>query len=218
VTKVRIRDHIFAVSVHIGIIICIGILVLVTSCGKPEPPAGEPDPVADFFREMQSSFDEITAETVIVIGVLDNAGVGNDISRQVFQEIQTQLNKLGGVTILEQPAARLESIFREQEIDPKEGISSEKAMELGKALQVDAMILASVESDAPDVHIKIYATSTGAVIFAETLQEWPLPVTETADPLMDELLGGESEEPAKDDGTDSGADKGTDDNGTDNGQ
>lgn len=216
-TKVQIRDHIFAVSVHIGIIICIGILVLVTSCGKPEPPPADPDPVADFFKEIQSSFDEVTAETVIVIGILDNAGVGDDITRQVFQEIQTQLNKLGGVTILEQPTAKLDSIFQEHQIDPKEGISSEKAIELGEALQVDAMLLASVESDAPDVHVKVYATSTGAVVFAETLQEWPLPVTETRDPLMDELLEGSSEEPAGDSGADSGADNGTDDNSTDTG-
>ena len=66
----QIRDHLFAISVHFGILICIGILVMATSCGEPEPPPVEPDLVRDFFDEVKDGFDEAGAETVIIITVV----------------------------------------------------------------------------------------------------------------------------------------------------
>jgi len=194
VTIVRIREHIFALSIHVGIILCIGILVTATSCGEPEPPPVEPDPVSDFFDNLQDGLDDAGAETVIVMTVIDNAGVGEDLPRQIFQEIQTQLDNLNSVSIVEQPRSAIEELFLQMDIDPLEGISPEQAMDLAARLETDALIFASVESDAPDVHIKIYSGSSGAVTFAETLQEWPLPVTTTDDP-MDDLFDEPAETP-----------------------
>ncbi len=187
----KLREHIFPFTVHGTILLIIAILLIATSCQKePEPP--EPDPVGDFFEELQDGLDDAGAESVTVIAVDDNIGVGEDIRRQVFQEIQAQIHELETVVIIEHPTSELEARYAEMGLIPSEGISPELAIELTEALGADALLYASIESEAPDVHIKLYAAETGAVVFAETLQAWPLPITQEAGGI--DLLGMEGEE------------------------
>ena len=176
----QLRDHLLALIVHGGILLAICIIVLTTSCGK-EAPAQTPDAVAGYFRKLQSSLDSTGAESVVVIAVDDNAGAGQDLQRKVFQEIQAQLQNIKSASVLEYPRSVLDEKFRTLGIDPKDRISPEAAISLAKDLQADALLYASIESSAPDVHIKLYSGETGAVIFAETLQAWPLPVTKEED-------------------------------------
>ncbi len=187
----RTRDHIFALMVHGGILFAIFVLVLATSC-RQEPPPPEPDPVGDFFENLMDNFDEIAAESVTVIAVDDNIGAGDDLARQVYQEIQTELDRLGTIAIREFPKPFLEEKFSEMGIVPSNGISPEDAMALADDLNVDSLLYASIESETPDVHIKLYSRETGALIFAETLQAWPLSVSRQEKPA--DLMGLTEEE------------------------
>jgi len=174
---VKLREHLFALTVHGGILIAIAILITATSCQPEEPPPAEPNPVGDFFNAMQAVMDDNAVESVTVIAVDDNSGSGEDLKRQVFQEIQARINALGTIAIIEHPTAYLQDKFTELSIIPSSGISPDLAQELAADLNADSLLYASIESDAPDVHIKLYSAGDGAVIFAETLQAWPLPVS-----------------------------------------
>jgi len=188
----KLRDHIFPFTVHGAILIVIAILLLATSCQK-EPEEPEPDPAGDFFDEVLDALDEVGAESITIIAVDDNAGVGEDVQRQVYQEIQTQIHELETIAIIEHPTSELTAKFEEMGLVPYEGISPEEAVELAGELGVHSLLYASIESDAPDVHVKIYAAETGELAFAETLQAWPLPVAREVEGI--DLLGeGESEE------------------------
>jgi hypothetical protein len=173
--SVKIHDNLFALIVHSGILLIICVLVLATSCQQP-PPVPVPDPVGDFFDKISDSLDEAGSETIIVIAVDDNIGAGQDIKRQVYQEIQSRLHQLESANIIEYPSPVLDEKFREKDIVPSEGISPDEVKSLATELASDTLLYASIESSAPDVYIKIYSGETGAVIFAETLQKWPLPV------------------------------------------
>lgn len=172
----RIRDHIIALTIHAGILLVALLLVLTTSCEKEEPPP-EPDPVLVFFRDLQEGLDNALAESVTVIAVEDSIGAGDDLRRQVYQEIISQLYSLEFVAILEYPNSRLEAAFSRLGIDPKDGIAPEDVMALAQEFAADALLYASIESSTPDVHIKLYSAQNGAVVFAETLQDWQLPVS-----------------------------------------
>jgi hypothetical protein len=149
-------------------------LLLVISCNKEE--VKEPDPAQDIFRQIKSVLNTAGAETIAVIQVKDSAGAGPDLQRQVLEEIQSQLHKLGGVGIVEYPQSRLEQTFNSIGITPSEGISPEDAVALARELQTGALLYASIESKTPDVHFKVYSGESGAIIFAETLAGWVLPV------------------------------------------
>ncbi len=195
--------------VHGGILLAICIIVLTTSCGT-EPPAQTPDAVSGYFHKLQSSLDSTGAETVVVIAVDDNAGAGQDLQRKVFQEIQAQLQNIKSASVLEYPRSVLDEKFRTLGINPQDRISPEAAISLAKDLQADALLYASIESSAPDVHIKLYSGETGAVIFAETLQAWPLPVTKQEDTtgILDLGEGTSSPDQAESSGNVSGSNLG----------
>ena len=190
VSQVKLNDHIFASLVHGGILIAILCLVTISSCQEPPPPPREPDPVGDFFEGLQDGLDEASADTVTILGVEDNSGTGPDLQRLVRQEILAELNQLETVQILEYPQTELDIKYIEMEITLSDGISPDKARALAESLMADALLYAAIESDAPDVHIKIYSAETGGIVFAETLQEWPLPITEEEETF--DLLGGSS--------------------------
>jgi len=184
VRNLHLRDHLFAITVHGGILLAIFILVIATSC-KEEPPPPEPDPVGDFFEELMDALDLDGAESISVIAVDNNSTADSSIQRQVFQEIQTELDKLETLTIREFPMSFLEERYAEMGIMPSDGISPDDAVELASELNADALLYASIESSAPDVHMKLYSGESGAVIFAETLEAWPLSVSRDADSDMD---------------------------------
>lgn len=185
-TELRLRDHLFAILVHGGILAVIAVLVLTTSCGQKAKPL-ELSPAELFFRDISDALDKAGAETVTVIQVNDSANAGTDLKRQVLEETQSQLHKLKGVGILEYPQSRLEGVFQQLNITPPDGISPEDAKALAAQLQTSALLYASIESKTPDVHFKIYSGETGAIIFANTLSGWQLPVTKPPEPL--DLLG-----------------------------
>jgi hypothetical protein len=187
----KTRDHLFALAVHGGIIFAIAILITVSSCQPAAPPPPEPDPVASFFKEIQTTMDDEAAESVTVIGVDDNTGRNENLKRQIFQEIQAQLHALGSFSIIEQPTSVLEAKFTELGITPSSGISPDDAKQLARELNADVLLYASIESSAPDVHIKLYSAETGSVIFAETLQAWPLPVSRDKEEDLTGLFGDE---------------------------
>jgi hypothetical protein len=182
VSLVKLSDHLFAIGVHGAILVVIVVLVTATSC-QQKPPAATPDPVAVFFKQLLEGLDFAGAESVVVIAVDDNIGAGEDLQRQVLQEIQSRLHQLATVSILEYPKSVLEQKFTEMGITPADGISPPDAMRLASDLHADALLYASIESEAPDVHMKLYSGESGAVVFAETLQSWPLPVTKEEQPL-----------------------------------
>ena len=181
--NLHLRDHLFAITVHGGILLAIFLLVLATSC-KEEPPPPEPDPVGDFFEELMDALDLDGAESISVIAVDNNSTADSSIQRQVFQEIQTELDKLETLTIREFPTSFLEEQYAEMGITPSDGISPDDAVDLASELTADALLYASIESSAPDVHMKLYSGESGAVIFAETLEAWPLPVSREQDDGM----------------------------------
>ncbi len=185
----QLRDHIFALSIHGGILLAICILVLVTSCGSEPPPPPEPDPVTTYFKDLQIGLDETGAETVTVIAVEDNSGVGEAVQRQVYQEILAQLHELESIKILEYPQTDLEETFSEIGIEQVSRLSPDDAIELASELRADSLLYASIESNAPDVHIKIYSAENGAIVFAETLQAWLLPISKEEVDLFGELMG-----------------------------
>ena len=82
----------------------------------------------------------------------------------------------------------LENKFMEMEINLADGISPEDAVSLAEFLGAGSLLYASIESDAPDVHIKVYSAGNGGIIFAETLQGWPLPITEVEETF--DIMGG----------------------------
>lgn len=178
VSQVKINDHLFASLVHGGILLAILFLVMLSSCQEPAPPPLEPNPVGDFFKEIQAGLDAASAGTITILGVDDNCEAGPDLQRQVRQEIMAQLRKLESIEILEYPQSELDANYEEMGIDLTDGISPEKAMALGESLQAETLLYASIETTAPDVHIKVYSGFTGGIIFAKTLQEWQLPITE----------------------------------------
>ena len=182
--NLHLRDHLFAITVHGGILLAIFILVLATSC-KEEPPPPEPDPVGDFFEELMDALDLDGAESISVIAVDNNSIADSSIQRQVFQEIQTELHKLETMTIREFPVSFLEEQFTEMGITPSDGISPDDAIDLASDLNTDALLYASIESSAPDVHMKLYSGESGTLIFAETLEAWPLSVSRDENSEMD---------------------------------
>jgi hypothetical protein len=188
VNQVKINDHLFASLVHGGILLAILCLVMFSSCQKPEPPPPEPNPVGDFFKEIQDALDTATATTISVLGVDDNCGAGTNLQRQVRQEIIAQLHNLESIEILEYPQTELDAKFVEMGIKLSDGISPENAVALATSLQAGALLYASIETTTPDVHVKVYSGTTGSIIFAETLQGWELPITENQGPL--DLGGG----------------------------
>jgi len=176
VRNLHLRDHLFAITVHGGILLAIFILVVATSCEK-EPPPPEPDPVGDFFDDLMEALDMEAIESISIIAVDNNTGSDSSLQRQVLQEIQTELHKLEMLTIREFPKSYLEEQFTEMGITPSDGVSPDDAVELASDLNAGGLLYASIESTAPDVHMKIYSGESGAVIFAETLEAWPLSVT-----------------------------------------
>ncbi|MCK4721406.1 hypothetical protein KAU08_12125 [bacterium] len=184
----KLKESIFALMVHGGILLAILCLVSFSSCQDPPPPPREPDPVGDFFDDLQDGLDDSAADTITVIGVDDNSGSKPDLKRQVYQEIITQLHILDSVEILEYPQPDLDNKFIEMEINLADGISPEDAVSLAEFLGAGSLLYASIESDAPDVHIKVYSADNGNIIFAETLQGWPLPITEEEETF--DILGG----------------------------
>lgn len=187
----KLKDSIFALMVQGGILLAILCLVSFSSCQDPPPPPREPDPVGDFFDDLQDGLDDSSADTITVIGVDDNSGSGPDLKRQVYQEIITQLHILDSVEILEYPQPYLENKFMEMAINLADGISPEDAISLAEFLCTDSLLYASIESDAPDVHIKVYSAGNGGIVFAETLQDWPLPITEAEETF--DIMGGSGE-------------------------
>ena len=185
--KLQIRNHLFALMVHGGILLAIFILVTATSCQQAAPPP-EPDPAGDFFKALMEALDMEGAESVAVIAVDDSVTSDPNLKRQVFQEIQTELHKLETVTIREFPGQILQQKFTEMAIVPSDGISPDDAVRLASDLDVMALLYASIESSAPDVYIKIYSGDTGAVVFAETLKAWPLPVTREEESEAEEFV------------------------------
>ncbi|HEX9744791.1 MAG TPA: hypothetical protein VGB30_05135 [bacterium] len=186
----RREDNLLAFLVHTSILLAISLVAMNTSCAQEEPPPPpEPDPVETFFEEIQAGLDSIAAETVMIIGVEDSIGAGTDLQRQIFQEIQSRLYELESITILEYEDPELGSKFEELGINPAEKISPDKAADLADVLKTDAMLYASIESTVPDVHFKIYSGETGAVVFADTLQGWVLPVTSSGPDEFDLDLG-----------------------------
>ncbi|MCX6645034.1 MAG: hypothetical protein NTY09_01545 [bacterium] len=183
----KINDHLFASIVHGGILLAIFCLVMFSSCKKPIP-TPEPNPVADFFKEIQDVLDTATAKTITILGVDDNCAAGPNLQRQIRQEIIAQLHNLESIEILEYPQSELDAKFVEMGTKLSEGISPENATELAGSLEADTLLYASIETTAPDVHIKVYSGTTGAIIFAETLQGWQLPITASNAPL--DLGGG----------------------------
>jgi hypothetical protein len=175
--------------IHAGILLVALMLVLSTSCQKEEPPP-EPDPVADFFKDLQKGLDNALAESVTVIAVEDSIGAGDDLRRQVYQEILSRLYDLDVVAIIEYPSSRFQAAFSRLAIVPRDGIAPEDVIELAKEFTADALLYASIESSAPDVHFKLYSAATGAVVFAETLQNWKLSVSRTEG--LTDLLGDEA--------------------------
>jgi hypothetical protein len=158
-------------------------LLLILSCQKEE--VKEPDPARDFFKDIQTALDKAGVENITVIQVKDSADAGIDLQRQVLEEIQSRLHKLDSVGIIEYPQTRLEEAFGDQGITPSEGISPEDAKSLAGELQAGALLYASIESKTPDVHFKVYSGESGAIIFAETLAGWVLPVKkEEETPLL----------------------------------
>jgi hypothetical protein len=188
VNQLKINDRLFASLVHGGILLAIFCLVMFSSCQKPESPPAEPNPVGDFFKEIQDVLDTATAKTITILGVDDNCGAGLDLQRQVRQEIIAQLHNLESIEILEYPQSELDAKFVEMGIKLSEGISPENATELAGSLEADTLLYASIETTTPDVHVKVYSGTTGSIIFAKTLQGWELPITENA-ALLD-LSGG----------------------------
>ncbi len=174
-----------------GILLAILCLVSFSSCQDPPPPPREPDPVGDFFDDLQDGLDDSSADTITVIGVDDNSGSGPDLKRQVYQEIITQLHVLDSVEILEYPQPYLDNKFIEMGLNLADGISPEDAVSLAEFLVTGSLLYASIESDAPDVHIKVYSADNGGIVFAETLQEWPLPITEEEETF--DIMGGMDE-------------------------
>ena len=170
----KLRDHIFAVLIHGGILAVIAVVVLTTSCQKEKAP--DPEPAQIFFRDIKDALNKASLDKITVIQVNDSIGVGPDLSRQIMEEVQSRLHKLDGIEILEYPQSRLESIFRDLKIKPSEGISPDDAKALASELGATALLYASIESKTPDVHFKVYSGQTGTVIFANTLAGWDLPV------------------------------------------
>lgn len=185
---VKLKDSIFALMVHGGILLAILCLVSFSSCQDPPPPPREPDPVGDFFDDLQDGLDDSSADTITVIGVEDNSDSGPDLKRQVYQEIITQLHILDSVEILEYPQSDLDNKYKEMGIILADGISPEDAVSLAEFLGAESLLYASIESEAPDVHIKVYSAENGGIIFAETLQDWPLPITEEEEVF--DIMGG----------------------------
>jgi len=196
---VNLREHFIAISIHGGILLAICVLILATSCEKqPEPPP--PDPVGDFFGEVQDGLDDAGVETITLITVDDHSGEGADLTRQIVQEIKSQLNQLEGISIIEYPGADLEEAFEEYEIVPEDGLSPEDAMDLALELNTGALMYAAIESEAPDVYFQVYTGETGAIVFADTLEDWPLPVERSQqDDLSGILDESGNEEPEADD-------------------
>jgi hypothetical protein len=184
VRNLHLRDHLFAITVHGGILLAIFFLVIATSCQK-EPPPPEPDPVGDFFEQMMDALDMEGVESISVIAVDNNSSADSSLQRQVLQEIQTELHNLEALTIREFPVSFLNQTFAEMGISPSDGISPDDAVELASDLNVNALLYASIESSAPDVYMKIYSGESGAVIFAETLEAWPLSVTRETEGATD---------------------------------
>ncbi len=155
------------------------------SCGGKGPPPKEPDPAGDFFDDLQESLDNAAAESVTVIAVDDSVDAGENLQRQVYQEIQSRLYELETVGILEYPKSQIESQFEQMGIVPSDGISPDDAISLAQEFKADALLYASIESKAPDVHFKVYAAETGAVIFSDTLEEWQLPISAAEEEVFD---------------------------------
>lgn len=172
----KIRENIFAVAVHASILLIALVLVLTSSCQKEAAPPPEPEPIDAFFKSMLKGLDEAAAESITIIAVDDSVGAGEDLARQVYQDIQSRLHALGTLTIFEFPTNELKAAFEELGVKPSDGIAPEQAVELAKKLNSNALLYASIESKTPDVYVRIYSGETGAVIFSETLSSWPMSV------------------------------------------
>lgn len=183
--QMNLREHIFAILIHGGILAVIAALVLVTSC-QGKPTEAKPDPTKAFFKDIQHALDKVSADTITVIQINDSIEAGPDLRRQVFQEIQSCLHELKDISILEYSQSHLEQIFKDEKITPSEGISPDNAKELAEKLNAKALLYASIESKAPDVHFKIYSGETGQIIFAKTLSGWKLSIQKVPDlPILD---------------------------------
>jgi hypothetical protein len=183
----KLRDHLFAILVHGGILAVIAVVVLMTSCQQKPP---DPDPAQLFFRGVKDALNKASLDKVTVIQVSDSANAGPDQTRQVMEEVLNQLHKLEGIVLIEYPESRLESAFRDLKIKPSEGLSPDDAKALATQLGTSALIYASIESKTPDVHFKVYSGTTGEIIFANTLAAWKLPVKNTGGSALVDLGGG----------------------------
>ncbi|MFH1677026.1 MAG: hypothetical protein ABIC40_08365 [bacterium] len=172
----KLRENILAIAVHGGILLIALVLVLTSSCQSKPPPPPEPEPVDVFFKSMLKSLDEAAAESITIIAVDDSIGTGEDLARQVYQDIQSRLHGLGTLTIFEFPSNELKASFDELGVKPSDGIAPEQAVNLAEKLNSSALLYASIESKTPDVYVRIYSGATGSVIFSETLSAWPLSV------------------------------------------
>jgi len=179
---VKLRDNLFALIVHAGILVIIAVVILLTSCQKEA--TTEPNPAELFFKEMKKALDTASIQSVTILQVNDSIAAGGDLKRQVYEEILNNLHKLSTLNILEYPQSRIESAFKELGIIPADGIAPEDIVELGQRFQTQAFIYASIESRAPDVHFKVYSAQTGSIIFANTLSNWALPVSKEAPPSL----------------------------------
>jgi hypothetical protein len=168
------RDHIIALAINGGIIAAIAILILTTSCSKAAP---VPDPAETMFSSVKKALTTDGAKSVTVIAVIDSVDAGEDIQRQVHEEILSQLHSLKDIEILEYPDSQLNDEFKTMNISPVDGISPEAAVKLAEELKTGALLYASIESKTPDVHFKVFSGKTGGIIFAEMLAKWTLPVT-----------------------------------------
>jgi hypothetical protein len=188
----------------IATLTCLSIIAV--SCEKDGPPQKEPDPVSDFFRGFLDALDTAMAESVIIIKVDNPVGAGEDVERQVYHEIQSRINNLGTIRIIEYPKSQIEAAFEQYGIVPSEGISPQDAKRLAQEFQTDALLYASIESKAPDVYFRLYSGESGEVVFAKTLSDWQMPITPETEEEPDTLdlgdtTGGETTEAGETTGT-----------------
>lgn len=128
------------------------------------------------FKELITTITDMELSSIGIIRIDDLINSDITIERQVRQEILEELTKVEELDIIEKDSDELQQFLTTEKIDPKRGLSSDAASKIADYFDVKAVLYGTIESKT-DLNLKMYEGKNGGVIFARTISNLKLPLT-----------------------------------------